>query len=142
MATQPTYVTSNEAIITVTLAGVKFPSYIKTWSSFQGGDKTAATSVLQPGGVNNGVAMPGVTTRSNVEVKLPYTWDIHALRADIEAAVNGRMTAGYTPTDSDGNPNSNKPVTRNGLLKTAAFPQFDAKSSDPAEMTLTMECNV
>lgn len=141
MASQPTFVTSANAIITVTLQGVTFPSYIKTWTSYQGGDKTAATSILQPGGVNQGLAVPGVTTRSNVVVTLPYTWDIHAMVEQIEAAVNGGMTAGFTPTDANGNPNSNTPVSRNGLMKEPMFPSFDAKTSDPVFMTLTMECN-
>lgn len=142
MTSTPTYVTENEAIISVSVAGVNFPSYIKTWSTYGGGDPSAATSQLLPGNVQSGaIAMPGPVTRSNVTVTLPYSWDIHALVSQIENAVNNKMSAGYTPTDADGNPNGNKPVTRSGILKQPQFPNWDAKSGQPAFLTLIMECD-
>ena len=136
-----TYVTANEANIQVTLAGVTWPASLKQWTTYAGGDPTAATSQLQPGGINNAVAVPGPTTRSNVTVTAPYTWDIHAMRTQIEAQLNQAMTAGYTPTDANGNTNSNNPTTRNGLLAKAEFPQWDAKNGEGTFFTLTMECN-
>lgn len=137
----PTFVTSNEAKISVSLAGVTFPSYIKTWTTFQGGDLSAATSQLQPGAGVNAVALPGPKTRSNVVVSLPYTTDIHSLRPSIEAAVNSAMTAGYVPTDADGNPNSDAQVSLNGILKEPQFPNFDAANGEKVMLQLTMECN-
>jgi hypothetical protein len=137
----PTYITSNEAQISVSLTGVTFPSYIKTWKSFQGGDLTAATGQLQPGAGVAAVATPGPITRSNVVVTIPYTTDLHALRPTIEAAVNSAMTAGYVPVDADGNPNSDAQVSLNGLLKEPMFPNFDAANGEAVMMQLTMECN-
>lgn len=139
--TTPTYITSNEAKIAVTLPGVTWPAYLTTWKSFQGGDKTAATSQLQPGAGVSAVAVPGPTTRSNVVVTVPYTRAMHNLRPRIENAVNGAMAAGFTPTDADGNPNDDSAISRNGLLKEAQFPTFDAANGDPVYMQLTMECH-
>lgn len=134
-----TYVTSHEAIITVSLAGVTFPT-VKSWATFQGGDLSAATSQLLPGGLVRAVAMPGPPTRTNVTVTLPYSTDIHAILNNIEAAVNHAMTAAYTPTDVDGNPND-VTVTRTGLLKEPQIPTWDAKSGEPVFLGLVMEAN-
>jgi hypothetical protein len=134
-----TYVTSHESIIAVSLAGVTFPT-VKSWATFQGGDKSAATSQLLPGGLIASVAMPGPPTRTNVTVTLPYSMEIHAILTDIEAAVNHAMTASYTPTDVDGNPND-ETITRTGLLKEPQIPTWDAKSGEPVFLGLVMEVN-
>ena len=135
-----TFITADEALIHVSLAGVTFPTTIISWATFQGGDLSAATSQLLPGGLVSSIAMPGPKTRTNVTVTLPYSTDIHALINSIEAAVNNAMTAAYTPTDVDGNPND-LTITRTGLLKEPQIPNWDAKSGEPVFLGLVMECN-
>jgi hypothetical protein len=137
----PTYITSNEAQIAVTVAGIQFPSYIKTWKSFQGGDPVAATSQLQPGAGIKAVATPGPTTRTSVVVGIPYTLDLHAIRAQLDEMTNAAMSAGYTPTDADGNPNTDAQVARNGLLNKVEVGAFDAENGKAVILQLTMETN-
>jgi len=86
------------------------------------------------------VAQPGPVTRTNVTVTRPYTQEMHAYVPQLEAAVNNTMSASYTPTDADGNPNS-LTITRTGLLKEVQIPNWDAKSGDTAMIGLVMECN-
>jgi hypothetical protein len=136
----PTYYTEKDAIITVSLAGVTFPSTILSWKTFEGGDPTADTGQLQPGGTVKSVARPGVVTRSNVTVTLPYSLEIDSIRSNIENAVNGSMTASYTPLDGDGNPSGNT-TTRTGLMKEPQLPKWDSGSSDNTMFGLVMECN-
>src|SRR6185312_14189853 len=101
----PTYVTSREAAIHASVDGVKFPA-VQSWATFQGGDVQSATSQLMPGNVMPSIAVPGPVTRTNVTVTRPYTEELHAYVPALEAAVNKAMSASYTPTDVDGNPNS------------------------------------
>lgn len=137
----PTFITENEAQIHCSVANIPFPSYITTWKSFQGGDATAATSQFQPGAGIRAVAQPGPTTRSNVVVGIGYTTDLHAIRSQLDGMTNAAMTASYTPTDADGNPNSDATVTRSGLLKTVEVGAFDAANGATVIMQLTMECH-
>jgi hypothetical protein len=135
MATTTTYITSNRATISVVLAGVTFPSSLKSWKSFQGGDPKAATSILLPGGAMTGVAVPGAITRSNVTVITPYTAAIDALISQLEAALNGAMSGSYTPFDTG------KTTTRTGLLSQITYPEFDSENSKPTMLGLVMECD-
>jgi hypothetical protein len=141
----PTYITGAEAIINVTVTGVTFPAGMfasanKSWSSWEGGDPSAAGSQLHPGGMAAAVALPGPLTRTNVTVKVPYTQAANSIYSQLEAAINQQMTASYTPTDANGNPNATA-ITRTGLLKEIQFPTFDAKSGEAVELALIMECN-
>lgn len=134
-----TYVTSREAAIHSTVDGVNFPA-VQSWATFQGGDAQAATSQLMPGNVMPSIAVPGPVTRTNVTVTRPYTQELHAFVPALEAALNGSMSASYTPTDGDGNPNS-LTVTRTGILKEVQIPNWDAKSGETVYLGLVMECN-
>jgi hypothetical protein len=136
----PTYITEAEAKISVTLAGVTFPAYLRTWRTFEGGDPVASTGQLQPGGVNHTVAVPGVLTRSNVTVTTPYSTQLDAIRAQIDAACNAAMSVSYTPTDANGNPNG-ETTTYTGILKQPQFPPASAASADTGMLGLVMECN-
>jgi hypothetical protein len=145
----PTYVSQNEAQISVdglqywngtSQVSVGLP-YVKSWSTFEGGDPTAETSLLLPGNTMPAVAIPGPVKRTNVTVTRPYTADVHALWGALEAAVNGPMHASYTPTDADGNTLSYATVTRTGLLKTVQPPKFSASTGEVAMFGLVMECN-
>ena len=134
------YVSDNEAIIHVSLAGVTFPSYIKTWATFDGGDPVAETGQLLPGNVLGAVATPGPVKRSNVTVEIPMTTDLQNIRPNIDQAVNNAMSASYQTTDAQGNPNAN-PFTVTGLMKQPKWPKWDPTSGKVSYMALTMECN-
>lgn len=135
----PTYVTSREAAIHASVQGVTFPA-VQSWATFQGGDAQSATSQLMPGNVMPSIAVPGPVTRTNVTVTRPYTQEVHLSIPALEAAVNNSMSASYTPTDADGNPNS-LTITRTGILKEVQIPNWDAKSGEVAYLGLVMECN-
>lgn len=140
MSAIPTYITEKDAVISVTLKGVTWPSNMKSWQTFEGGDPSAATSQLHPGGLATAVALPGPQTRTNVTVTAPYTTDLDAIRASIDAATNQGMTAAYTPRDADGNING-ATTSYTGLLKEVQWPKADAKSGNPGVLGLVMECN-
>ena len=144
-----TYITEKDAIISITLnwsnglgtvAKVVFPSDIKSWSTFAGGDPVAATGQLIPGNLMPAVATPGPVKRSNVTVTLPYSVAIDALRSQLEGTPNQRMTASYQPKDADGNING-KITTREGLCKQPQFPKFQGDSGADAVFGLVMECD-
>lgn len=144
-----TYITEKDAIISVTLytsngSGqvtlISWPSDIKSWQTFQGGDPVGSTSQLIPGNLMPAIARPGPILRSNVTVTLPYSVAIDALRAKLDAAVNQRMTAAYQPKDADGNING-QITTRTGIMKQPNFPNWDAKSGADAMFGLVMECD-
>jgi hypothetical protein len=136
----PTFLTKNEAFIVASVTGVTFPASLTQWTTWSGGDPTAATSQLLPGGVLKSQAQPGPITRTNVTVTCPYSEEVHALRATIEACLNHLMTASYTPTDADGNQND-VTTTITGLLKEPQFPNWDAKSGETVFLGLVMEAN-
>lgn len=126
----PTFVVQSEAAIHATVNGVALPT-VKSWSSFAGGDAQSASSQLLPGGMQPALAMPGPIKRTNVTVKRPYTAALHNLVPTLEAAINGAMSASYTPTDANGNPVAGR-ITRTGLLKEVQVPDFDAEADKNA----------
>lgn len=135
-----TYETSSTAQIHALVNGVNFPP-VKSWTTFEGGDPQAASSQLHPGAGINAVAVPGPVTRTNVTVTRPYTAEMHAFVPALENTLNGRMSASYTLTDANGNPNG-PTITRAGILKELQIPKWDAASGTPAMLGLIMECDV
>jgi hypothetical protein len=134
-----TYLTSNEANIQSTIAGVTFPP-VQSWKSYEGGDPMSETGQILPGNVMPAVATPGIVKRTNVTVERPYTMEVHAQILNIEGAVNNRMSASYTPTDADGNPNG-LTVTRTGIFKGPKIPKWDSEDGKPALIGFVMECD-
>lgn len=144
-----TYITEKDAIISVTLnssdgqghtASIPFPSDIKSWSTFEGGDPVAATSQLIPGNLMPAVARPGPIKRTAVTVSLPYSVAIDALRPLLDRSTNQRMTASYQPKDADGNING-QITTRTGICQKPQFPKWDGSSGGDAMLSLVMECD-
>jgi hypothetical protein len=135
-----TFVTNNEALISVTVSGVSLPA-IFSWTTFQGGDVSASTSTLLPGGMQPALALPGPATRADVTVTAPYSLGFDAAVANLENAVgSSTMSASYQTLDADGNKNGNI-ITRSGYLKEVQIPSWDSKSGEAAMIGLVMQCN-
>ena len=122
------------------MSGVTLP-IIYSWTTFQGGDISASTSTILPGGMKPAQALPGPATRANVTITAPYTLDFDSIVAQLESAVgSATMSASYQTLDADGNKNGSI-VTRSGYLKEVQIPSWDSKSGDAAMLGLVMECN-
>lgn len=144
-----TYISQNEAQINVdglkywngtSMTSVGLP-YVKSWTTYEGGDPVAEQSQLLPGNTMSAIAIPGPIKRTNLTVTRPYTTDVHALWKQLEAAVNGPMNASYTPTDSNGNTQGYGTVTRTGLLKEVQPPKLSSSTGEVAMFGLVMTCD-
>ena len=137
----PTFVTENESKINASIAGVSLPQ-VQSWTTFEGGDPSASTSKLHPGNTIAAVAVPGPVERTDVTVTRPYTTDLHSIvqGGTLEGAGNSAMSASYTPTDANGNPNG-LPITRTGIFKGLTYPKWDAASGKVGMLGFVMECD-
>jgi len=147
-----TYVTEAEAIINVTIyttsttpgvqgSPVAWPSGI-VWTTFEGGDPSAATTKLHPGNMIGAVEQPGPIERSGVTVTTPYTTALSALvkAGTYGNCINNGMQAGFKPCDAHGNPNGSS-IGRSGLFKGLVFPKWDPTSGKTAMLGFVMGCD-
>ena len=144
-----TYITSKDAIIWMTIniptgsgtiTPLVWPSDIKSFRTYKGGDPKAETSVQIPGNLMGAIATPGPVKRSPVMVTLPYSVAIDALRPQIEMCLNYAATGSYTPKDANGNING-QTTTRTGILQSSEVSGWDATKGEWTMITLTMECD-
>jgi hypothetical protein len=141
---QFTYLTEAQAIIKCEIwdaSGnrILLPG-VSSWTSFEGGDMQASTTTMLPGGTMPAVAMPAPAKRTNVTLKRPYTMQLHPFIPALEGAVGrGRVSASYTPFDSDGN--QGQTITRHGFLKELQIPTWDAASGETVYLGVVMECD-
>jgi hypothetical protein len=132
-----TYITERDAIISLTLAGVTWPSDIKSLKSFAGGDPEASQEQMIPGNLMNAIATPGPIKRSPVVIEVPYSVAVDAQRKAIESSINQTATASFVPKDAYGAING-ETTTRTGLCRKAEFPKWDAESGKTGILTVTI----
>lgn len=120
-----TYISNASAQIHCTVAGVNIPP-VKSWTTWEGGDPVSSTGQLNPGAGMGAVAIPGLIKKSRITVTRPYTAEVDAIVEDLKSALNSSVSAWYTPTDGDGNPNG-VTHTETGLLAQVQIPKWDGE---------------
>lgn len=129
-----TYLTEQQAQINMHVNGISTDLGTTGWATFDGGDLTAKTSTILPGGMTPSQAMPGPAERANVTITRPMTKELQPYVQKWDNAV-GQKAGGvsYTLKDSDGNVIDGTTVSFTGFLKTVKRSKLDA-SSGAAQM--------
>lgn len=138
------YLRSDTAAIHVGITNLTLPP--GKWQTLTGGDVQADTLNAAPAGMTQSYSFGGVAKRSTVTVTRllgangvnDSLWNYIV---PLEGAVSRRMSVGYTPLDQDGNPNGNT-ITMTGTLNSVQTPTWDANATNPAVLTLIMDCDL
>jgi hypothetical protein len=135
----PSYVTEHESQIHCGVDGVALVDVL-SWASFEGGDAEAETSQFFPGGLQEAVAQPGPSKRTNVTVKRGLQAADELIKPALDKATGRkRGWVTYTLTDAEGNTIPGTTVSFAGYLKNVLWPNRDAKSGTTAELGLVFE---
>jgi hypothetical protein len=125
---------TDQASIGVTVAGVALPN--ESWDVLEGAENTVEGITVLPGGMAPQRALGGIPKRGPATVKKLWSESLIVLFKQLDGlAGQGLITITYTVL------NANRTATAftetyTGVMGTVSRPNYDAKTSEPAYLTV------
>ena len=133
------YLRSDSFRLKAGVTGVN-PPPIKSWQTWNGGDKTTEDTKTRPGGQEPQVSLGGPPTRSDLTITRLHGTELQPYIIQWEQALNSTMWASYTPLDANQNP-SGPTITLHGILKGVTQNDMDGDNQGKKTVSLVMSCH-
>lgn len=133
----PTYYRTDQSAVYVSVAGVALDN--ASWSVIEGGDNVATSVQIRPGGMSPQVELGGMSQRSTLTVKRPWSDSMFAVYKQLDnGAGKLSVTLVYQLLDANGNAVPNATISYTGILLSAARPNYDSESNTKADLVITV----